>query len=212
MSRLFAAIYDPFMRKSEQACLQEWRHELLSGVRGGEVLEIGAGTGANLAHYSSAIDRLVLADPDEHMLQRLRDRAEAGLGGVKGPRWETMIASVERLPFEDASFDTVVATLLLCSVPDQRAALSEVRRVLRPGGSFVFLEHVASETDPDRLRWQQRLEPFWKLIAGNCHLTRRTAETIESLFEVEEIERDTMRKALPFIRPTIRGRARKRGA
>lgn len=213
MSRLFAAIYDPFMKKSEASCLQEWRSELLGGLGPARaVLEVGAGTGANLAHYPSTIDRLVLTDPDPHMLDRLRRRLRVLPPEALPPSREVLVAEVDHLPFEDAAFDAVVSTLVLCSVPDQGQALREMHRVLKPGGVMVFLEHVAAQEGSSRLRWQQRVEPFWKRVSGNCHLTRVTREAIERAgFIVDEIIEESMRKALPIVRPTIRGRAHRAG-
>jgi ubiquinone/menaquinone biosynthesis C-methylase UbiE len=201
MSRLFAAIYDPFMRRTEAACLVAWRRELLSSLSG-RVLEVGAGTGANVPLYPGAVASLVLAEPDPHMLGRLRPRAPAHA--------ELFAASVEELPLPDASFDAVVATLLLCSVPEPSRALAEIRRVLRPGGVFVFLEHVAAPDGSPRLAWQHRIEPLWKRIAGNCHLTRPTGDTLRAAgFVVEQETRESMRKAMPWFRPSIRGIARR---
>ncbi|MEJ7584387.1 MAG: class I SAM-dependent methyltransferase [Acidimicrobiales bacterium] len=121
-------------------------------------------------------------------------------------------ASADALPFPDASFDTVVATLVLCSVPDQPAALAELRRVLRPGGALVFLEHVAAEDRPKRLRWQRRIEPVWKRLAGGCHLTRVTADAIVAAgFDLPDaaLTRESARKTTPVVRPTVRGVATK---
>lgn len=201
MSLLFASIYDRFMRRTERACLDEWRTALLGPIRG-HVLEIGAGTGANLAHYPSSLERLVLTDPDEHMLARLRRRPEAQRGV------EIVRASADVLPFPDESFDVVVSTLVLCSVPSVERTLVEVRRVLRRGGTLVFLEHVAADIPP-RLRWQRRVEPLWSRLAGNCHLTRETDRALVAAgFTIESLTRESMRKALPIVRPTVRGTAR----
>ncbi|MBI3200641.1 MAG: class I SAM-dependent methyltransferase [Myxococcales bacterium] len=197
MSWLLSQIYDPFMRKTERACLGEWRGELLASLAG-DVLEIGAGTGANLAHYGDGVTRLVLAEPDPHMRKRLsRSVAE------RRARAEIIDAGVAALP---DSFDVVVSTLVLCSVPDLDAALAEIRRVLRPGGQLVFIEHVAADDQPERLAWQERLDPLWVRIASGCHLTRRTDQAIERAgLEITSLTRQSLRKALPFVRTSIRG-------
>jgi ubiquinone/menaquinone biosynthesis C-methylase UbiE len=203
MSWLMAAVYDRFMKTSEEACLGKWRAELLADLSG-EVLEVGAGTGATLPLYPKAVTRLVMAEPDPHMRRRLREKPRPA--GV-----EVSDASLEKLPFDDRSFDAVVCSLVLCSVRDQKAALAEIARVLRPGGRLVFLEHVAADGKPDRLKWQGRIEPVWKHLMGNCHLTRRTeAAIVAAGLRIERIERESIRKALPIVRPSIRGVARKR--
>lgn len=204
MSRFMALIYDRFMRASEEACLGQWRSELLSDLSG-DVLEIGAGTGANLSRYPATVRRLVLVDDDRHMLAKLERRA-AALGRTD---IEVREASAVALPFSAGSFDAVVSTLVLCSVPDADAVLREIRRVLRPGGAFVYLEHVADDEGSARFAWQQRFEPVWKRVAGNCHLTRRTGDAIRRAgFVVEGERHESMRKALPIVRPTVRGVAR----
>lgn len=197
-----AALYDRFMRGVEEAGLTRWRTVLLADLAGA-VLEVGAGTGRNLPLYPSGVSRLVLSEPDRHMRARL-------LPAASDRHAEVVDASAERLPFADQTFDAVVATLVLCSVQDLDAALAEVRRVLRPGGRFVFMEHVAAEGRPDRLVWQRRIEPVWRRVAGNCHLTRTTEAAIaRSGLEIIDIERESMRKAPGIVRPTIRGTARR---
>jgi ubiquinone/menaquinone biosynthesis C-methylase UbiE len=202
---LMAMVYDRMMAGVEEAGLSRWRAELL-GEASGTTLELGAGTGRNLAFYPDEVTRLVLAEPDQAMRTRLR-RAVVSTDRPLSP--EVIDAPAEALPFEDASFDTVVATLVLCSVHDPERALGEVRRVLRRGGRFLFIEHVAAEDRPPRLRWQRRVEPVWRAVAGNCHLTRRTEAAIAAAgLTVERVERASMRKAPSFVRPTIRGTAR----
>ncbi|MDA8359417.1 MAG: class I SAM-dependent methyltransferase [Actinomycetota bacterium] len=200
-----AALYDRFMHGVEEACLSEWRAELLAGL-GGSVLEVGAGTGANVALYPAEVTELVLSEPDRHMRRLLEP--------VAARRRATVVdAPAERLPFEASSFDAVVATLVLCSVRDPDAALSEIHRVLRPGGRLVFMEHVAAVDRPSRLAWQRRIEPGWRLLSGNCHLTRRTEDAIvRTGFTIERIERESMRKAPGIVRPTIRGVGRRPAA
>ncbi len=204
MSWFLASIYDRFMRRSEDGGLGAWRAELLGALEG-SVLEVGAGTGANLPHYPAGLARLVLAEPDRHMRRLLLRR----VAGQDRPV-EVIDAPVERLPFPGATFDAVVVTLVLCSVARLDTALREIRRVLKPGGRLVFMEHVAATDRPRRLAWQRLLEPFWLRISGNCHLTRRTDEAIRAAgFELERLTRESMRKALPWVRPSVRGVARR---
>src|SRR6266571_1590314 len=201
MSWLMAAIYDGMMRASEETCLGQWRAELLRELSGA-VLEIGAGTGATLSLYPKTVTRLVMCEPDPYMRRKLEAKRPAGV--------EVSPASIEELPFQEKTFDAVVCSLVLCSVSDQAAALGQIRRVLKPGGRLVFLEHVAADAKPSRLKWQRRIEPVWKHLMGNCHLTRRTEAAIEAAgFRIERIQRESMRKALPIVRPSIRGIARK---
>ncbi len=205
MSWLMAAVYDRFMRGSEEACLAQWRAELLRDLSGA-VLEVGAGTGVTLPHYPKSIARLVLCEPDAHMRRKLKRKVDApALRNV-----EICDASLDSLPFKSGEFDAVVCSLVLCSVPDQQAALAEIARALKPGGRLVFLEHVAADGRPGRLKWQRRIEPIWKHLMGNCHLTRRTEAAIAAAgFKIERIQRESIRKALPIVRPSIRGLARK---
>ena len=152
----------------------------------GRVLEIGFGTGHNLPHYATgeAAPASILAlEPAADIAalagERLRETSLAV---------ELMEASAEQIPAEDATFDTVLSTWTLCSVANVYRALSELRRVLKPAGRMIFAEHGASP-DPAVLRWQQRLEPAWKLIGGGCHLSRRADQLIASAgFRIDELE------------------------
>ena len=205
MSFVMAFFYDRAIKKTEDACLRQWRSELLLGLEGA-VLEIGAGTGASLPHYPPGVTRLLLSEPDPHMRRRLRARVEER----NDARIGVVASGAEQIDAADASFDHVVASLVCCSVSDPGASLAEIHRVLRPGGSFVFLEHVAAAEGTSRRRWQDRLTPLWKRVMGNCHLNRDTERAIrEAGFAIERIERESMRKAPPIVRPTIRGVARK---
>lgn len=202
--RIFARLYDRVLAPLEEAGLQAWRAELLADLTG-TVVEIGAGTGANLAHYPATVDRLVLTEPEPAMLAQLRarlDRAPAGVDVV------ARRASAASLPLGDGEADAVVATLVLCTVPAPGAVLAEVRRVLRPGGRLVFLEHVAADDRPERLRRQRRVDLVWPHVAGGCRLTRRTeAAIVDAGFALEAVTRESARKAPTFIRPMIRGSA-----
>jgi len=201
MGRMMAAMYDRMMKGTEEACLEEWRIGLVRDLEG-EVLEVGAGTGLNLPLYPASVTRLVMSEPDPHMRQKLAQKAAADTGRSA----EVIDASLEELPVPAGSFDAVVATLVLCSVPSLERSVAEIHRVLRPGGKFVFLEHVAAEDRPRRLKWQHRVEPFWKWFAGNCHLTRSTEAAIAAAgFEFDRIEHESMRKSMPLVEATIRG-------
>jgi SAM-dependent methyltransferase len=200
VSRVTAALYDRALRRVERAGLGLWRRELLSGLSG-RVLEIGAGTGANLDLYPPTVTELVLAEPDPHMRRRLAARAARC-----GRRASVTAAAGEHLPYPDAHFDAAVSTLVLCSVDDPAAVLRELRRVLRPDGSLVLIEHVRAEPASRRARWQRRLEPAWRRLAGNCHLTRDTAGTLAAAsFDLSALVADEMAEAPGIVRPVIRG-------
>lgn len=199
--RGFAALYDWCLRGTEEAGLHEMRVELLADARG-RVLELGAGTGVNLALYPDAVDELVLTEPDPHMAKRLRAKQAESARAAR-----IVEAPAERLPFEDASFDTAVATLVFCTIPDPAAALAELARVLKPGGRLLFLEHVRSQ-EPRLAHWQDRLEKPWRFLGDGCHCNRDTVATIAACgFELGEVERDSLPKAPPIVRPLVRGSA-----
>jgi ubiquinone/menaquinone biosynthesis C-methylase UbiE len=199
--RAFAALYDRALKAVEDAGLREVRREVLSAASG-RTVDLGAGTVANVGLFGDAIDELVLVEPDPHMAVRLRRRVAAS-----GAEAEIVEAPAERLPFDDASFDTAVFTLVLCTVPDPAAALAETARILRPGGRMLFVEHVRSG-DPRRARWQDRLERPWGLFANGCHPNRDTVALIEaSALELEGAESGRLPKSFPIIRPMVRGTA-----
>jgi len=195
------------MAKTEAACLGEWRHGLLRQVSG-EVLEVGAGTGANIKFYSDNVSRLVLTEPDKHMRRLLEEQVSNHNPG----KVAVSSGTAEQIEAVDESFDFVVASLVCCSVKDLNICLAEIHRVLRPGGSLVFLEHVAAADGSRIRRWQNRINPIWKAIMGNCHLNRETEQAIVAEgFEIIQIEREGMKKALSIVRSTIRGVAQKPG-
>ena len=141
----------------------------------GEVLEIGVGSGLNLAFYDPARARKVTAlDPSAPLLARAAPRARAASVPV-----ELVEGDAERLPFADASFDSAVMTYTLCSIAHPERALAELRRVLRPEGELLFVEHGLSD-DPATRRWQRRMTPLWKRVSGNCHLDRDAGALIHA--------------------------------
>lgn len=205
MPWLLATLYDRFMQRTEAAVLGAWRAELLRDLSG-DVLEIGAGTGANLVHYPPAVGRLVLMEPDRHMRRRLEARCRT----LRRSNVEIVAGPLEDLLAAGASFDAVAASLVFCSVPDLPHTLRVTRDLLRPGGRLLFMEHVAAPPDTGTFTWQRRLEPLWRRVAGNCHLTRRTEEAIRDAgFQIERIERESLAQAPAIVRSSIRGIARK---
>ncbi len=199
--RLFAALYDRLSKGSEEAGLREERRRLLESAEG-VTIEIGAGTGLNLAHYPEVVTRLVLAEPDRYMRRRLRQRI-----GALDRAAEVIDASAERLPFPDETFDTAVVTLVLCSVPNQDVAVAEIVRVLKPNGRLLFIEHVRSD-DPNQAKRQDRITPLYNLVG--CHPNRETLGTIEaSVLRIESVRHGEVPKAPKVERPMIVGTARR---
>jgi ubiquinone/menaquinone biosynthesis C-methylase UbiE len=202
--RFFAAVYDAFMAGTERAGLRDRRAELL-GEADGRVLELGAGTGANLGLYPDSVTELVLLEPSAPMARKLRDRA-----AVERPDARVVEASADTLPFDDGAFDTVVSTLVLCTVPDPERAIAEVARVLAPGGRLLFLEHVRSD-DAKVARRQDRLTPVQRFIGCGCHPNRPTPDLIAaSALEVERLDLGRVPKAPAYLRPLAVGVARAR--
>lgn len=199
--RVFATLYEPAMRSSERNGLADLRAGLLTQARG-RTLELGAGTGLNLAHYPRAVTELVLTEPEAPMAVRLEERVIASGGSARVVR-----AAAEDLPFADASFDTVVATLVFCTVPRLDPALAEVRRVLAPGGQLLFLEHVR-HAEASRARRQARFTPVQRRLACGCHLDRATPAAIAAAgFTLTEERREHFPKAARILQPLAVGRA-----
>jgi ubiquinone/menaquinone biosynthesis C-methylase UbiE len=198
--RLFARLYDRVMTATETAGMASHRDALLAEAAG-RVLEIGAGTGANLPFYRHGeVESLTLTEPELPMMRLLRRRAGAERSGLTVLR-----APAEDLPFDDSSFDVAVSTLVLCSVDDQPRALRQLRRVLAPGGRLLFIEHVASE-DPRLRRWQDRLNGVNRLVGHGCECNRATVDSIATAgFSVCELQRSTLPKAPPIVRPLMIG-------
>ena len=205
--RLFASFYDRALKASEENGLGDMRRALLADARG-RVVEIGAGTGVNLDLNGAGVEDLTLIEPDPHMGAKLRDRlADRGEHGSASPPARLVTAPAEAIPFDDDTFDTAVATLVLCTVPDPVAAIAELARVLKPGGRLLYIEHVRAE-DPASARWQDRFEKPWRFMADGCHCNRDTAATLSaSAFQIESIDQGKLPKAMPIVRPLIRGSA-----
>lgn len=201
-SGLSARLYEPFLWFGEKTGLERWRRRVVAEANGA-VLELGAGTGLNLKHYRPGLTRLVLVEPDRH---------KAGLLAEKDPPEgvtpEIVRAPGELLPFDDRSFDTVLVTLVLCTVGDPAATAAEIRRILKPGGKLVFLEHVRSD-GPRLGPLQDRLEQFWMKVADGCHCNRRTVPMLEANgFEVKIGASVDQFPMPPVARPIVSGVAR----
>ena len=201
MSFFIALFYDSFMAKTEKACLTKWRKSLIKHVHG-DVLKIGAGTGANLQFYPKDGTRLTLSEPNKTMRKQLVEKVKNdGLDYIKVTH-----DSIENIDANDNSFDYVVSSLVCCSVPNLKLTLKKIRRILKPNVHFIFLEHVAAEKGTRRRTGQNGLTPVWRKIAGNCHLNRDIELSISQAgFILKKIKRESMQKALPIIRPTIQG-------
>jgi len=200
VGRLFAGVYDRLMADTEEAGLSDHRHGILAEARG-RTVELGAGTGLNLAHYPDGVEELILTEPFPPMAKQLRERAGDAATVIETP--------ADALPIPDASIDTAVATLVLCTVDDVPATLAEVSRVLKPGGRLLFVEHVRS-SDPGTARWQDRLRAPWQFVGHGCRCNRDTLAAIEaSPLEIDSVEHGELPKAPPIARPLVVGSARK---
>lgn len=197
---VFAALYDRMMRRGEKLSMGKRRGELISNARG-RTLEIGAGTGANIPCYPDAVQELILAEPFEPMRRRLeRKLSESGRPA------STLAASAEAIPLDDESLDTVVSTLVLCTVDFPGIALAEVSRVLRPGGQLLFIEHVRSHS-ARVARWQDRLQTPWRHFGAGCRCNRDTIGSIAAAGFSTQHEDVHWQGVPPIVAPLIVGRA-----
>ena len=202
MSWLTAAIYDATLYAAERACLADWRSELLGGLRG-NVLELGAGTGANLDYYPASVSSVTLVEPDRAMRHHLVRKSSLG---AFGDRATLLPDASESLSVESGRFDVVVGTLVLCSVKDVERTLLEARRVLRLGGTLALIEHVGAKERTVRRRWQTWLEPVWSAVSGGCHLLRDPRVAIERAgFEPVRVEERELRGVPGFIKSAFVG-------
>jgi len=199
-TKFFAMTYDRQMAKTERAGLRASRQDLLAGAKG-DVIEIGGGTGANLPCYGPAVGSLTITEPEPPMMRRLERKVREQAPGTKVLR-----APAEDLPFDDGTFDVAVSTLVLCGVDDQPRVLRELRRVLRPGGQLLFIEHVRSD-DPHTARLQDRMNWLNRLVVC-CDCNRPTLGSIqEAGFTITQVEHTALPKAPKFVSPTIIGTA-----
>lgn len=200
---IFARFFDRFSRLMEEE-VGERREELVAGLAG-RVVEVGAGNGMNFRHYPETVAEVVALEPEPYL------RAKAARAAADAPVRVTVRAGVaEALPIETAGFDGAVASLVLCSVPDQALALAELRRVLRPGGELRFMEHVRAPGSA-RSRLQSSLDRshVWPAVSGGCHCARDTIGAIEAAgFRIERVRDLELGPSWMFTNPHVLGRAR----
>jgi ubiquinone/menaquinone biosynthesis C-methylase UbiE len=192
---VFARVYARVAETSERRGGAEHRRTLLAGLCG-RVVEVGAGSGANFPYYPASVREVLAVEPERYLRERAQRAALAAAVSVS-----VTSARADLLPGEAGSFDAGVVSLVLCTVPDQQAALAELHRVIRPGGELRFYEHIAS-----RSSWQARVQRLadatvWPSLAGGCHMARDTTAAIaQAGFEIERCERFPYSPA-PFLPP-----------
>lgn len=199
----FARCYERLSVASECRGAAQHRARLLARLSG-RVVEIGAGNGLNFKHYPEAVTEVIAVEPDDY----LRARAETAAASVPVPV-RVVAGDADHLPLDDAEADAAVVSLVLCSVPDQRRALAETHRVLRPSGELRFYEHIRSQRPLLGIA-EDLVDPLWSRIGGGCHLGRETAGAIPAAgFAVEELDRFIFRPSKLIAQAHILGRARK---
>jgi ubiquinone/menaquinone biosynthesis C-methylase UbiE len=195
---VFAAIYDRIMRRGEKRTMGRRRSELVAKARG-RTLEIGSGTGANIPHYTDRVTELILAEPFEPMRRQLEHKLAAS-----GKPARTLGASAEAIPLDEESVDTVVSTLVLCTVDFPDLALAEIARVLRPDGQLLFIEHVRSHA-PRMAHWQDRLETPWRHFAAGCRCNRDTIASIQAAGFSTKHDATYWKGVPPIVAPLVIG-------
>lgn len=180
---LLAKIYDMVLAPTERLGVRDQRRRLMDGLSG-RIIEIGAGTGLNVPLYPSSADEIHAIEPDQHMVERLVEKA----GDSPVPLF-LYRGDAHNLPFSDGVFDAAIITFALCTIPDPERALDEAHRVVRSGGTLRFLEHIRSPK-ARTARWQDRINPIWGKVSGGCRLNQPTVEILEAThWEVDEVWR-----------------------
>jgi ubiquinone/menaquinone biosynthesis C-methylase UbiE len=198
--RIMAAVYDPFLWLGEIAGMRRRRSTLVGRARG-RVVEIGAGTGLNIAHYPDGIADLVLTEPEPGMRRKLARRLQRHARVAR-----IVDAPAENLPLADESVDTVVSTLALCTVNDPERALREIARVLRPDGQLLFIEHVRSSSRFLAASQDKLVQP-WRRFAGGCICNRPTLDLMRACGFAVAAD-DAVWRGMPrIVRPLTVGRA-----
>lgn len=196
---VFATFYSGLARLAERGSMARLRHRTLAPARG-RLLIVGAGLGHDVGYLPPAVTSVVALEPDAAM----RRRAGKRLATSPVPTW--LVAGVaERLPLADGSVDTVLCTLVLCSVDDVDAAAHEMRRVLAPGGQLLLLEHVRAATSRVAAV-QDRVDPFWGRVSGGCHLNRDPRAALERAgFDTSDVRDRHLAKLMPLLDPAVQG-------
>jgi ubiquinone/menaquinone biosynthesis C-methylase UbiE len=196
-ARWGARLYDPFLALGERLGMRDHRRALLARAEG-RTLELGAGTGLNLAHYPAGVE-LVMSEPEPAMRAALERRLSRSDRSAR-----VLAAPAEALPFADATFDTVVSTMVLCTVYDATAAIAEARRVLKPGGRLLFVEHVRAQS-PRLARWQDRLARPWAAFAQGCRCNLDTEALLARELSLERVAHARWRGMPALVHPLIVG-------
>jgi ubiquinone/menaquinone biosynthesis C-methylase UbiE len=205
--RAFAWYYPRLMKLSERAGGASLRARAI-GPATGRTLEIGAGNGYNLRHYTRAVTELVITEPSPYMLKQLHK--QLAISPPQVTAWKMLSADAEMLPFADASFDTVTGGYIHCTIPSPERAMAEIARVLKPGGRYLFIEHVRARDGSLLARAQDAIEPLHVYLAAGCHPNRRTEQVLQRCeLIVEWVEHTTLPAAIPSVRPVVLGVARK---
>jgi ubiquinone/menaquinone biosynthesis C-methylase UbiE len=195
---LFARVYGRVGQLMD-AEIGDHRRRLLAGLAG-RVLEVGAGNGLNFPHYPASVTEVLAIEPEPYLRRLALAAARQALVPIR-----VVDGTAEALPAHDATVDAVVASLVLCTVTDLNQALAEARRVLHPGGTLRFYEHVRAE-DPRLARWQDRLERPWGWLVGGCHPNRDTVAAVTAAgLRVVQLERFDLQAMPPLARPHVLG-------